>query len=68
MELAWETDHDHVSESAGTENASIGNVFEMKGRVDLGLKAPGCWAFGVAGGAAVALSYLLKKMTQQAGV
>ena len=29
-------------------------------------KAPGWWAFAVAGGAAVALSYLLKMMTQQA--
>ena len=92
MELAWETDHDdHVSTSAGTENVSIGNVFEMEGRcaVDFGLKtlvgcccgrvfgllsfrssmfaqAPGCWAFVVAGGAAVALSHLLKMMTRQA--
>ena len=32
MELAWETDHDdYVSESACAENASIGNVFEIKG-------------------------------------
>ena len=52
MELAWETGHDdHVSTSAGTENASFGNVFEMKGccGVDLGLKALGCWAASVAG-------------------
>ena len=60
MELAWETDHDdQVSTSAGTENASIGNVFEMKGRrgVDLGLNSPRCWAFLVASGAAVAFFF-----------
>ena len=92
MELAWETDHDdHVSTSAGTENVSIGNVFEIEGRcgVDFGFntlvgccfcrvfgllsfrssmfaQAPGWWAFLVAGGAAVASSYLLKMMTLQA--
>ena len=91
MELAWDIDHDdHVSTSAGTENVSIGDVFEFEGRcgVDLGFKtlvgcwfcrvfgllsfrssmfvqAPGWWAFAVACGAAVALSYLLKMMTQQ---
>ena len=48
MELAWETDRDdHVSTSAGTENVSIGNVFEMEGRcgVDLGFKTlvGCCW-------------------------
>ena len=41
MELAWDIDHDdHVSTFAGTENVSIGNVFEFEGRcgVDLGFK------------------------------
>ena len=75
MELVWETDHDdHVSTSAGTENVSIGNVFEMEGRCGGMLLlpclwfaelqklnvCPGSWLLGVAS------SYLLKMMTQQA--